>query len=181
MYETTDAVHSHPAVISPVGPASPRATTGNGSQTKAETATVQRGAQEQPQLKGARFQNLTNLNTQFNQISESIGKVSRAMDQIEARMVKISDKLSAFRKIFPPYPPGSDERIKLFKAFSGLRKQIQQLTYPPEDPGAQAIMAPARYRKRFPGNAGNQLQSTRHRYCSSFSEYPTGSQRAEYS
>ena len=154
MYETTVAIHTHPAALSPVGPASPSSITGNGSQAKAETATPQHAAQDQPQLKGARFQTLAALNNQFNQISQSIGKVSRAMDQIEARIEKISDKLTAFRKIFPPYPPGSEERVKLLNTISGLRKQIQQLTYPPEDAVARAIIAPTAGQENSEGADG---------------------------
>jgi hypothetical protein len=148
MYESKVAFNTHPAALSSVGPASPNIISGKGPQTDEGSANVQHAAHDQPQIKGARFQNQEALNNTFNQISQSIGKVSRAMDEIEARVDKISDKLTGFRKIFPPYPPGSEERVKLYKSFSALRKQIQQLTYPPEDEGARAIMAP--------GDSGNR-------------------------
>lgn len=42
-------------------------------------------------------------------------------------------------KQYPPFPPGSEDRIKYLSRFAMLRKQIDQLTYPP-DAGAQTIM-----------------------------------------
>jgi len=143
MYESKVAFNTHSAALSSVGPASPDIISGKGPQTDEETAKAHNATQDQPHLRGVRFQNLTALNSQFNNISRSIGTVSRTMDQIEDRVTKISDKLSAFKKIFPPYPPGSEERVKLLKSFSALRKQIQRLTFPPEDEGARSIMAPA--------------------------------------
>ena len=47
-----------------------------------------------------------------------------------------------FLKQYPPYPPGSEDRIKYLSRFAMLRKQIDQLTIPP-DAGARSILGPS--------------------------------------
>jgi hypothetical protein len=45
-------------------------------------------------------------------------------------------------KQYPPYPPGSEDRVKYLSRFALLRKQIDQLTIPP-DAGARHILGSA--------------------------------------
>ena len=44
-------------------------------------------------------------------------------------------------KNFPPFPPGSEERVKILRSFNLFRKQIDQLTIPPVVRDAMKIMA----------------------------------------
>jgi hypothetical protein len=44
-------------------------------------------------------------------------------------------------KNYPPFPPGSEERVKILKSISSLRKEIDQLTIPPPDDKALKIVA----------------------------------------
>ncbi len=50
------------------------------------------------------------------------------MDLIE----NISEDLFNINKIFPPYPPGGEERISTLKSFIAFRTLIERLTIPPE-------------------------------------------------
>lgn len=45
---------------------------------------------------------------------------------------RISENLLSMNKVFPPYPPGSEERVKMLKGFTGFRILIERLTIPPE-------------------------------------------------
>jgi len=45
---------------------------------------------------------------------------------------KMADDIRVFKKNFPPFPLGSEERVRLLKSFSAIRKQIARLTIPPE-------------------------------------------------
>jgi len=45
---------------------------------------------------------------------------------------KMADDIRAFKKNFPPFPTGSEERVRLLNSFSAIRKQIARLTLPPE-------------------------------------------------
>jgi hypothetical protein len=40
--------------------------------------------------------------------------------------------LEVIVKNFPPYPPNSEERVKLLRSYAGLRAEIDRLTVPPE-------------------------------------------------
>ncbi len=40
--------------------------------------------------------------------------------------------IRTFRKNFPPFPRGSEERERLLNSFQGIRKQIERLTLPPK-------------------------------------------------
>jgi len=41
-------------------------------------------------------------------------------------------QLSSITKQFPPFPADSDERLRYLIGFSGLRAQVESLTFPPE-------------------------------------------------
>ncbi|MFN3739925.1 MAG: hypothetical protein ACK4TF_04540 [Thermodesulfovibrionales bacterium] len=45
---------------------------------------------------------------------------------------RISENLFSMNKVFPPYPPGSEERVKMLKSLTGFRILIERLTVPPE-------------------------------------------------
>ena len=76
-----------------------------------------------------------------NMVAASVRRANRAMLEIEKQIDRMKDRLIKHIKNFPPFLPGSEERVKLMKRFSMFRRQIDQLTFPPDDPGAAQIMA----------------------------------------
>lgn len=44
----------------------------------------------------------------------------------------ISEKVLDMNKVFPPYPPGSEERIEALRSFIAFRALIERLTIPQE-------------------------------------------------
>jgi hypothetical protein len=61
------------------------------------------------------------------------------MAEIGANIEQMESEVQMFVKQYPPYPPGSEERLQLLNRFAALRKQIDRLTFPP-DPFAQKII-----------------------------------------
>lgn len=53
------------------------------------------------------------------------------MHEIGMRIHRMEEALSAMIKQYPPYPPGSEERIEVLKKVNTFRKQIELLTLPP--------------------------------------------------
>jgi len=72
-------------------------------------------------------------------VVKSIRIADQAIDDIAANVEQMESEVEMFLKQYPPYPPGSDDRIKYLSHFAMLRKQIDQLTVPP-DAGARRIL-----------------------------------------
>lgn len=79
------------------------------------------------------------FNAEFNAVVKSIRIADKAMGEIETNIEQMDSEVEMFLKQYPPYPPGSDDRVKYLSRFAMLRKQIDQLTFPP-DSGAQKII-----------------------------------------
>jgi len=79
------------------------------------------------------------FNTEFNAVVKSIRIADKAMGEIETNIQQMESEVEMFIKQYPPFPPGSDDRVKYLSRFAMLRKQIDQLTFPP-DSGAQQII-----------------------------------------
>jgi len=83
------------------------------------------------------------FHAEFNAVVKSIRIADQAMGEIEANVEQMESEVEMFLKQYPPFPPGSEDRIKYLSRFAMLRKQIDQLTFPP-DGGAQEIIGKAR-------------------------------------
>lgn len=69
---------------------------------------------------------------------EQKGRISRELIRIKEAMISI-------RRTLPPFPPGSQERVRILKGYIGLRRLIEQLTLPRnwgEDPILKRIDLP---------------------------------------
>lgn len=76
---------------------------------------------------------------EFNAVVKSVRIADKAMSQIETNIEQMASEVEMFLKQYPPYPPGSEDRVNYLNRFAMLRKQIDQLTFPP-DAGAQNII-----------------------------------------
>jgi hypothetical protein len=81
------------------------------------------------------------VNADIQQIARNIRVADQSMVQIRDVIQKMKDNLKGIVKQFPPFPPGSEERVRLLKNYNSFRKQIDQLTFPADDTGAMKIMA----------------------------------------
>jgi len=77
----------------------------------------------------------------INSTKEAIAVAARAihaadevMDAVGKNLSKMKESLETIVKNYPPFPHGSDERIKLLMSYNSLRKQIDDLTMPPPPP-----------------------------------------------
>ena len=82
---------------------------------------------------------LQQFNAEFNAVVKSIRIADKAMGEIETNIEQMESEVEMFLKQYPPYPPGSEDRIRYLSRFAMLRKQIDQLTIPP-DTGARNII-----------------------------------------
>jgi hypothetical protein len=62
----------------------------------------------------------------------------RTLNEVDELVGRMRDEVETIQKSYPPYPPGSEERVRILKSYAGLRHQIAQLTVPPETDGRAA-------------------------------------------
>jgi hypothetical protein len=77
----------------------------------------------------------------FNQVARSVRIVDQSMGKIATQIDRMKEQLTQLIKQFPPFPPGSEEKIRHLRNFNGLREIIDQLTVPPKEKYAQQLMA----------------------------------------
>jgi hypothetical protein len=76
----------------------------------------------------------------FNQVARSVRIVDQSMGKIATQIDRMKEQLTQLIKQFPPFPPGSEEKIRHLRNFNGLREIIDQLTLPPKEKYAQQLM-----------------------------------------
>jgi hypothetical protein len=91
----------------------------------------------------ARFslQKLEVIKSAMDEAANSIRTADHAMHRIGTKIVNMKSTLTEILKQYPPFPPGSEERVAILKRFSALRRQIDALSFPPDDTGAQRILS----------------------------------------
>jgi hypothetical protein len=92
------------------------------------------------QLNHIQLNQLQASNTASVSISKEIRKVNHSLDSIDAHLHQMQASLESIVKIFPPYPPGSSERIDALRQFSAFRKMIDQIAQPPHADGLENIL-----------------------------------------
>ncbi len=75
-------------------------------------------------------------------VASNIRFADNTMKRINGDLIsKMKKELDTFVKQYPPYPQGSEERVKILKSYVGLRKQIEELTIPPDYHFARKILS----------------------------------------
>ncbi|OYY95904.1 MAG: hypothetical protein B7Y41_01065 [Hydrogenophilales bacterium 28-61-23] len=69
----------------------------------------------------------------LNKAASVVREVGNAVEKAGQLLDKVESSLSAIVKMYPPYPIGSPERVLLLNDLTGLRKQIDALTFPRPD------------------------------------------------
>jgi len=91
---------------------------------------------------------LQKINDSWNVIAQKKRIHDKLLNEVEDYVDHLKAQLERIIKNFPPFPPGSEERIQLLRSFAAFRKLIDQLTIPPAEEsraGAEdlAILSPA--------------------------------------
>lgn len=59
-------------------------------------------------------------------------EMDQQMMGLERKVSSIKEEMISMRRSLPPFPPGSEERVRILKGYIGLRKLIERLTIPRE-------------------------------------------------
>lgn len=87
------------------------------------------------------FRVLQSVKDGLNSAAGSIRIADTTMGAIGTAIESMKEKLLSIVKNYPPYPPGSEERIAYLNSFNALRSQIDRLIASSGDAGAREILA----------------------------------------
>jgi flagellin-like hook-associated protein FlgL len=90
---------------------------------------------------GASFDDLQALNAFLNSVAMRIRVADSTMGKIETIIDRMKEELGRIIKNYPPFPPGSEERVKFLRSFKALRQEIDQLSFSTTDEAASKITA----------------------------------------
>jgi flagellin-like hook-associated protein FlgL len=90
---------------------------------------------------GAGFDDLQALNAFLNSVAMRIRAADSTMGKIETIIDRMKEELGRIIKNYPPFPPGSEERVKFLRSFKALRREIDQLSFSTNDEAASRIKA----------------------------------------
>lgn len=69
---------------------------------------------------------LSDLARNIRSEGETLNKVNEFVEQMKERLAEIV-------KNYPPFPLDNPERMEMLKSFTALRKEIERMTFPPEE------------------------------------------------
>lgn len=69
----------------------------------------------------------------LNQTALVLRDLGLALEESGQILGEMEKELTTIVKMYPPYPIDNPERISLLNSFGGLRKQIEDLTFPPPE------------------------------------------------
>lgn len=71
------------------------------------------------------------IHSRFNSVARTIRVADENMGKIENYIDRMKTELQRIIKNYPPFPPGSEARVKRLKSINAFRRVIDQLTIPP--------------------------------------------------
>lgn len=77
------------------------------------------------------YQALAETTVKKNQVADSVRQADSAMREVGRTVDKMKGTLEGIIKNYPPFPPGSEQRVKALKNFASLRQEIEKMTFPP--------------------------------------------------
>jgi hypothetical protein len=76
---------------------------------------------------------LNDYKKKLNMAAVNIRRANHKLEKLETAVDRMKTSLVKFTKTYPPFSPGSEERVRILKSYASFRKQIRQLTIPPRD------------------------------------------------
>jgi len=85
---------------------------------------------------------LETIHSRFSSMARTIRVADENMGKIENYIDRMKTELQRIVKNYPPFPPGSEERVKRLKSINAFRRLINQLTIPPPNEEFAAKIMP---------------------------------------
>ena len=85
---------------------------------------------------------LETIHSRFNSVARTMRVADENMGKIENYIDRMKTELQRIVKNYPPFPTGSEERVKRLKSINAFRKLIDKLTIPPPNEEFAAKIMP---------------------------------------
>jgi hypothetical protein len=69
--------------------------------------------------------------TEISRAGRTLSQVDGTLSEIGQTVSKVKDQLLEVRRTLPPFRPEDAERVRILRTYIGLRKLIDELTFPP--------------------------------------------------
>jgi hypothetical protein len=79
------------------------------------------------------FQRLQAINARSIWAATNVRAADQIMDTIGKYLEEMKAQLTRIIKNYPPFPPGSEDRVRILRSYNALRKQIDQMTFEPKN------------------------------------------------
>ncbi len=73
------------------------------------------------------------VKTELNDLAGSIRSEGETLKKVNDFVERMKERLSEIVKNYPPFPLDNPERMEMLKSFTALRKEIERMTFPPEE------------------------------------------------
>ncbi len=113
---------------------------GNGRKTAQEIGDLQ--GKDSLIQKHSKWSELQKINDSLNEVAQKKRTDDKILNRVEDYIDRMKAELERILKNFPPFPPGSEDRISLLRGYVGFRKLIDQLTIPPPEESSVGAEAP---------------------------------------
>jgi hypothetical protein len=87
------------------------------------------------------FRRLQAINASLSGVATNVRAADQIMDTIGKYIERVKAQLERIIKNYPPFPPGSEERVRALRSYNALRRQIDQMVFPPKDRGPTKVIA----------------------------------------
>jgi hypothetical protein len=86
------------------------------------------------------FVELQKINDRLNLTAKIQRTYEKRFERVNDYIERMKIQLERIMKQFPPFPPGSEDRVQALRSYAYFRKMIDQLTIPPpDDPANKGI------------------------------------------
>jgi hypothetical protein len=105
---------------------------------------------------------LVSANDRLNALAADARTAQKNLETVSTTVGRMKDALERITKNYPPFPPGSEERVKILKGYAELRRQIDELTVPPvkdDAVAAEKTEAPASGKYTFVLHGNGMVQT----------------------
>lgn len=75
------------------------------------------------------FGKLETIKAEHQAFARMVRKMDHQMEKLGHHLEKMKARISDIIKQYPPFPPGSEERIQRLKSINSIRKQIDELSF----------------------------------------------------
>ena len=79
-----------------------------------------------------KFNKIDSLKVDLNEVAGKARETDKKTTQVASYIERMKVDLEQITKSFPPFLPGSEDRVKRLRSFQSFRRLIDQLTIPPK-------------------------------------------------